>query len=402
MKIIRYLLIFLVAISPAIYLLISGQVDFPLFDRKSSSTVKTELSAKEKNDQKVDEGIQAFKEIYDAEFSAYKSAIINQWGEFKEVPTSVWLSYEQANSIRRSVNYDTAEVQVDMLINKGIKIDQVKGEMDKAVYRLLNSSEQDAYNTDVVANRVEQKLSGFQDIMLQGELSDERLFSMQDLLALNISHGGFMKVWAQAGNAAQSFVVPSAREDKEILRVSFKVPHSIHRKAEKYAKTVAKAALKENINNELIYAIMETESSFNPLAKSYIPAYGLMQIVPRTAGKDATSYLYGKAKLLAPSFLYKPKNNIEIGAAYLHVLQYRYMRKVKNRESRLYCAIAAYNTGASNVAKAFIEKASFKKAVPEINKLSPQQVLHKLTHYLPRKETRNYIQKVSERMKKYL
>ena len=77
------------------------------------------------------------------------------------------------------------------------------------------------------------------------------------------------------------------------------------------------------------------------------------------------------------------------------------MRRVKNEESRMYCAIAAYNTGASNVAKAFINRASFNKAVPEINKLSPREVYEKLKNFLPQKETRNYIEKVSKRMEKY-
>ena len=104
---------------------------------------------------------------------------------------------------------------------------------------------------------------------------------------------------------------------------------------------------------------------------------------------------------MAPSFLYHPQNNINIGAAYLHVLHYKYMRRVKNRESRRYCAIAAYNTGASNVAKAFIDRASFNKAVPVINKLAPDEVYQKLKNYLPRKETRNYVEKVARRMRKY-
>ena len=48
-----------------------------------------------------------------------------------------------------------------------------------------------------------------------------------------------------------------------------------------------------------------------------------MQIVPHTAGKDATNHLFGEGKILAPSYLYKPENNISIGAAYLYVLHYR-------------------------------------------------------------------------------
>ena len=53
------------------------------------------------------------------------------------------------------------------------------------------------------------------------------------------------------------------------------------------------------------------------------------------------------------------------------------------------------------VGRAFIGQASFNKAVPEINKLSPQQVYEKLKNFLPRKETRDYIEKVARRMEKY-
>ena len=70
------------------------------------------------------------------------------------------------------------------------------------------------------------------------------------------------------------------------------------------------------IPQELIYAIMESESSFNPMARSNIPAYGLMQIVPRSAGIDAYNFLYKEKKLLSSRYLYNPSNNIKMGTAY--------------------------------------------------------------------------------------
>ncbi len=401
MKTIRYLLITLIAFSLPVILLNYDRFEFPLI-WKNPEPEQKELSQLEQNKKELDEGLEAFKQYYDEEFKAYKKDILTQWGEFIDAPPSVWVSYEKSDNIRRTVDYKTGQVQVEMIVNKGTSIDQVKGELDKAVYRLMNTTEKEAYKTDVVANRVEQRLTRFGNILQKGEMSNERLFSMNDYISLKINHDGYLKVWSKAGNVAVSNVFASAKQDKDIVRVSFKIPHSIHRKAVKYADVVTTAAEKERINDELIYAIMETESSFNPMAKSHIPAYGLMQIVPHTASKDATSYLYGKAKILAPSFLYKPKNNVTIGAAYLHVLLYKYMRKVKNTESRMYCAIAAYNTGASNVAKAFINRASFTQAVAEINKLSSREVYEKLKKFLPRKESRTYVEKVAKRMKKYL
>ncbi len=401
MKVFRLISLLLLVVVPPVVMLTWDKFDFSLFSEPPVPQKTVKPSPEELYEKRVDEGLQVFQQVYEQEQARFRQEITEQWGEFREGAPSLWVSYEESGKFRRSVDYETGTVQVEMLIDQGTRLDQVKGEVDKAVYRLMNTTQKTAYASDVVANRVEQKLGALGDLLQTAPMSDERLFSMNDFLALNIRHDGFIKVWYPAGNVAMTNIVAAQKAGKEIVRVSFKIPDTLHKKALKYATVVQAAAKKERLNEALIYAIMETESSFNPMAKSYIPAYGLMQIVPRTAGKDATSYLYGKAKILAPSFLYQAENNIKIGAAYLHVLQYKYMRKVKNRESRMYCAIAAYNTGASNVARAFIDKASFNKAVVEINKLSPQQVYQKLKKYLPQKETRKYIEKVAKRMQKY-
>jgi membrane-bound lytic murein transglycosylase C len=402
MKIIHYFALILVALAPPVLLVTYEQVELPRLDKKGAQAQQPRERELKRYQQKVNDGLKAYKQAYSEELKAYKKGIVKQWGEFKDPGPSVWVSYEKSDSVRRSVDFQTGEAQVEMLVDKGAGLNQAKSRLTEAVFRLMNTTEKEAYKNDVVANRVEKRLGRFGNAVHKGELSDERLFSIEDLIAIHINHDGIYKVSSKTWNIATTDVRASAKKDKDIVRMSFRVPYSIHEKAMKYAAAVTVAAEKEKISDELIFAIMETESSFNPMAKSHIPAYGLMQIVPHTAGKDATSYLYGKSKILAPSYLYKPENNITIGAAYLHLLHYKYMRRIKNPESRMYCAIAAYNTGASNVAKAFISRASFNKAVTEINKLTPAQVYDKLRNYLPRKETRNYVEKVSRRMEKYL
>lgn len=402
MKIIHFFIVLLIALAPPIILLSYDKLAVLQFAKKSEQPKPSTPSEAEKNQKILDQGFKTFSASYKEEFAAHKRDILKQWGEFTDPPASVWLSYDESNKVRRSVDYKTGEVQVELIVDRDTHIDRIKGQLDKAVYRLMNSTVKDAFKTDVVASRVEQKLSRFGSVLQKGELSDERLFAMDDFVAIRINHDGYFKVSASEGTVAVTDTRAAAKKDKDIFRVSFKIPHSIHKEAAKYAAAVKAAANKEKIDDELIYAIMETESSFNPMAKSHVPAYGLMQIVPHTAGKDATDYLYGKSKILAPSYLYQPKNNITIGAAYLHVLYYKYLRKVKDKQSRIYCAIAAYNTGASNVAKAFIKQASFNKAVAEINKLSAQEVYVKLKRFLPQKEARNYVEKVSTRMEKYL
>jgi len=67
----------------------------------------------------------------------------------------------------------------------------------------------------------------------------------------------------------------------------------------------------------------------------------------------------------------------------------------------MFCAIAAYNTGAGNVARAFTSTRSVNQAAPVINDMSPDEVYARLRQDLPYEETRNYIKKVTERMPQY-
>jgi len=150
-----------------------------------------------------------------------------------------------------------------------------------------------------------------------------------------------------------------------------------------------------------VFAIIETEPAFNPLARSPAPAYGLMQIVPRSSGLDATQVLFGRSRILAPSYLYNAEKNIEIGAIYLELLFDRYLSGIQDPRSRLYCVIAAYNTGAGNVFRTFTGRTRSQAAFAEINAMPPDGVYRHLIRNLPYGETRRYLADVVDRMAKY-
>ncbi|GIS72714.1 MAG: hypothetical protein CM1200mP10_22910 [Candidatus Neomarinimicrobiota bacterium] len=54
-------------------------------------------------------------------------------------------------------------------------------------------------------------------------------------------------------------------------------------------------------------AIAETESAFNPKAKSHVPAYGLMQLVPKTGARDAYQWIYKKDKYVSGDTFTNPR-----------------------------------------------------------------------------------------------
>jgi membrane-bound lytic murein transglycosylase C len=170
-------------------------------------------------------------------------------------------------------------------------------------------------------------------------------------------------------------------------------------RAQPYLSRVQEQSKRFKLNPSLVFAVIHTESHFNPKAQSHIPAYGLMQIVPRTAGRDVNRFLFKLDEDMPAEKLYIADDNIEAGAAYLHILLNRYLRKIDNPKSLLYCAIAAYNTGSGNVAKTFNTDGSrnISKAAKIINAMTPEEVYAKLIANLPYEETRNYLKKIEKR-----
>jgi len=165
------------------------------------------------------------------------------------------------------------------------------------------------------------------------------------------------------------------------------------KQADKYRTLVHQFAEQYRISPSLVFAVIRTESNFNPYAVSSAPAYGLMQLVPTSGGREA--YRKAKGQDVAPSrdYLFDPANNVELGTAYLNVLMFNQLERVEHNVSREYCVIAAYNTGPSNVFRTFSRDRT--AAINQINSLHPSGVYDQLRQKLPYEETRYYLEKVT-------
>ncbi|MFQ5937028.1 MAG: transglycosylase SLT domain-containing protein, partial [Acidiferrobacterales bacterium] len=154
------------------------------------------------------------------------------------------------------------------------------------------------------------------------------------------------------------------------------------------------------VSKSLVYAVIKTESNFNPFAVSAAPAYGLMQLVPASGGREAYKFIKGVDKIPNRDYLFDAENNIELGTAYLSIINHRFLAAVQDPTSREYCTIAAYNGGAGNVLRVF--SSDRKRAVDIINTMSPPAVYRKLRDHLPREETRRYLVKVLDARKAFV
>jgi soluble lytic murein transglycosylase-like protein len=151
---------------------------------------------------------------------------------------------------------------------------------------------------------------------------------------------------ARAGGGAQTtYEVYGAASIKSTI------PLVASGKSAPYDASINEHARRQGVAADLVRAVIQVESAFNPVAVSNKGAMGLMQLMPATAME------------LGVRNPFDPDQNIRGGVTYLKQLLTRYDDKVE-------LALAAYNAGIGNVEKY--------GAVP------------------PFKETRNYVNKITK------
>lgn len=116
-----------------------------------------------------------------------------------------------------------------------------------------------------------------------------------------------------------------------------------------YDNIIDEAATKHGLDPDLIHAVIQTESEFNPLAVSPVGAQGLMQLMPEVQAE------------LGVTDPFDPRENIMAGSEYLK-------RLLARHNGDIALTLASYNAGPGNVSKF--------KGVP------------------PFKETRAYVKKI--------
>lgn len=120
----------------------------------------------------------------------------------------------------------------------------------------------------------------------------------------------------------------------------------------------------------LVHAIIKRESMFNPKAKSYAGAKGLMQIMPATAEFEMSKINFYTGKGVS---LFNVEKNLTIGSFLLNRLLQKY-------NNNLIHVMYAYNAGEGNLNK-------FKKSIKNLTGLT---VIDEI-ELIPIKETRIYV-----------
>lgn len=341
--------------------------------------------------ERIKNDFQSYQERYLDAFQQYQRELEQEWQNVEISNQEAWVEYSKDLQQKTVVDYAANEIRLSYKTSatSDKKDLNTPDSLSQDLKSLLNRTEYQAINNDPItrlSNEQPSQNNSSQNRILLSELNE--VYGSADIATKTL--------------ASAAVITSEGTSKGQVVTVIIPLPKKLPlKRAEKYYTSAVKAAKKWNIEAALVMAIAHTESHFNPLARSHIPAFGLMQIVPSSAGKDASKYMTGKSRLLTSTELYEPDFNLATGSAYLSMLQTRYLKGINDPRSRLYCAIAAYNTGSGNVAKAFIGHASMQRAFGVINQLSPERVFEILKHDLPYAETRRYLVKVMGHMESY-
>lgn len=339
-------------------------------------------------------------------FEQYKKQTGKVWGNKHNVTPQAnnWVSFHGDLGHRSVVDFEQGIINVEIAISaqQNITTDEARRQLEATILKTLNQGADNRSMIEIAKQPV--AISSGPAILTnligdaQGNTVNQQNYS--DLAAQDAASATSTKIRGNDG------------VDRIVYHTQLKmVPDHIRKRAVVFQSDVNAQSQRQNLPPALVFAVMETESYFNPVAKSSAPAFGLMQLVPTSGAREAYRYVYNQDKVVSDTYLYDPKNNIELGSAYLNRLYYVQLVGIENPQSRMWASIAAYNTGPSNVLRAFAGKyyktqhGSYDKwkqgACKQINGMNPDEVYNHLRGNLPYPETREYVKKVGERIGKY-
>ena len=158
------------------------------------------------------------------------------------------------------------------------------------------------------------------------------------------------------------------------------VEKAVYPMPDEYAPFVEKYSKEYGVPEEMVYAVIKTESGFDSSAVSSKGAVGLMQMMPETFEWLTKDML---REHLSVGMLYDPETNIKYGTYYLS--------RLYNKFGDWDTALAAYNGGEGRVSEWLTDSRYSSDGKKLIIENIPSEY----------SETKNYVGKVNNALEKY-
>ncbi|ODA24142.1 membrane-bound lytic murein transglycosylase MltC [Photobacterium damselae] len=322
---------------------------------------------------------QAFKKL----LAYLNEQVKKQWGddEFLQAGKHRYVKYLDGYRTRAHIDFDTGKIYVST-VSKYVPKETLKEAIVSTLLMPADPAQVDLFSDKTIP------LNG--KPFLLGQVKD---------------HDGQDIQWEWRANRFADYLIENKLQSKPFkygtayyVQIDMVGDH-LEQREYQYADLIKRASKQYGIDEDLIYAIVKTESSFNPFAVSHAGAYGLMQVIPKTAGADVFNLVKNKPGIPTKEYLFDPANNIDTGTAYFYILKNRYLKNVQHPTTKHYTMISAYNGGTGGVLATFDPDRD--RAMNQINQLNPDQVYWALTNKHPKEEARRYLQKVLHFQKEF-
>ncbi len=379
------------------------------FEEKSSRIVKDFQDKSAGMEEAWDEE----EKRIDEEWERMKEAVEQKWDDFADSTKKVWVDYDiEDQETRSQVNFEEGKIVIETVIPvKGLYIRE-KEKIEEAIEKMkveVKEMKEEKVIQGLTPQKVKEKIIKEAEPKIAKQIEkilgkDEK--TEQKVLADQIAdQQGKLVDESNKEEFIQKEILPklvieettfTPEDGIERVKVKVEIPMisgHLRIRASKYQDIVNKYAAEYDLDPCLLYAVTETESYFNPMAKSSAGAYGLMQLIPRYGAREAYQYLYNKDTIISPTQLYIPGVNVCLGGAYLKILRDRYYKDIADQEKNKYLSIASYNWGPTAVRSKIVKRIN-------LDEMGSRDLFHYIREHSP-DETGNYLKKVTERMPKY-
>lgn len=320
-----------------------------------------------------------FQSYQDEQFIKYEKYIEDMWGDFKESSPKTWVGYTEDFSGRTSVDFDSSKVVVEVVVEENSSDEEVKQKLEALTKKILE--EKDETGTRILEGQVASPDNPNQAV------------KPADAKAV----------------VEKAIITEKSVNGKKVYAISLDlVSDSDKKRIAKYEDLISKYCKEAGVEPALALAIIRTESCFNPRAYNRTGnAYGMMQIVPKYAGRTMNRILYKKDKEPGGKILFDPDKNLRMGINFLGHLKSTSWKKITNDINQRYCMICSYNGGSGAIYIALAGKTSkipqekWDQMMALLNSKNNKKV-YNLLHTKSWEETRHYIKVVEEKYAQYL
>ncbi|WP_017222782.1 murein transglycosylase domain-containing protein [Moritella dasanensis] len=312
----------------------------------------------------------------------YRSEVTNLWGDSSNAFSSNYRYVKYTNDYRSRaiIDFEQGTVRVETLEQQNSQ-----QYLKQAIEYTLLAPQQPKY-TDFY-NSYTSEIKGTPFLYQQVKDND----------------GKAMK-WHWRASRYANYLIKHKRKQvtvngNQITSVSFTLS-SNHTKIrqQRYQAQINQAAQRYKIDKNVVTAMIQVDSLFNPYALNSQGRIGLMQI-SSSIGQDVFHQQKKYPFKPQPNWLFNTNNNLDIGSSYLNLLDKQYLKAINNPKSRYYAMLASYIAGPQNMLQTFSKNK--KEALSIINDLSSYEVYQSFTNSQSRADMKNYVSEVNRHFRQF-